>query len=136
MAIHGNLVAPCSVTEEEESMSDQKLPPKEQPKSASPAGGGITRRGFLKGAGVTAAWTALLDGVKSLHSQAVAATRREVKESASEAVAIQLHINGKEPTISVEPRITLADALRIQAGMTGTKVSCDRGACSRDRKST
>jgi xanthine dehydrogenase YagT iron-sulfur-binding subunit len=132
MAIYGNLIAHRSVTEEEESMSDQKLPPKglQESKSASPAGGGITRRGFLKGAGVTAAGTALLDGVQSLHSQAVAATRSDVKEYATEAVAIQLHINGKERTLSVEPRTTLADALRIQAGMTGTKVSCDRGSCS------
>jgi xanthine dehydrogenase YagT iron-sulfur-binding subunit len=132
MAIYGNLIAPRSVTEEEESMSDQKLPPKgqEEPKSASPASGGISRRGFLKGAGVTAAGTALLEGVQSFHSQALAATRSDVKEYATEPVAIQLHINGKERTLSVEPRTTLADALRIQAGMTGTKVSCDRGACS------
>ena len=100
-------------------MSDQKLPPKEQPKSASPAGGGITRRGF-KGAGVTAAGTALLEGVQSFHSQSLAATRSDVKEYGTEPVAIQLHINGKERTLSVEPRTTLADALRIQAGMTGT----------------
>jgi aerobic-type carbon monoxide dehydrogenase small subunit (CoxS/CutS family) len=131
MAIYGNLVATCSVTEEEESMSDQKLPPEEQqPKSTSPAGGGITRRGFLKGAGVTAAGTALLEGVQGFHSQALAGSRSDVKEYGTEPVAIQLHINGKERTLSVEPRTTLADALRIQAGMTGTKVSCDRGACS------
>ncbi len=113
-------------------MSDQKLPPKEpqEGKSPSPAGGGITRRGFLKGAGVTAAGTALLEGVQSFHSQALAATHSDVKEYGTEAVAIKLHINGKERTLSVEPRTTLADALRIQAGMTGTKVSCDRGACS------
>ncbi len=30
----------------------------------------------------------------------------------------------------MEPRTTLADALRIHLGMTGTKVICDRGACS------
>jgi aerobic-type carbon monoxide dehydrogenase small subunit (CoxS/CutS family) len=128
----GNLIAPRSVTEEEESMSDQKLPPNgpQEGKSASPAGGGITRRGFLKGAGVTAAGTALLEGVQSFHSQALAATHSDVKEYGTEAVAIKLHVNGKERTLSVEPRTTLADALRIQAGMTGTKVSCDRGACS------
>ena len=131
MAIYGNLVARRSVTEEEESMLDQKLPPKEQQaKSASPADGGITRRGFLKGAGVTAAGTALLESVQSFHSHALAATRSDVKEYGTEPVAIKLHINGKERTLSVEPRTTLADALRIQAGMTGTKVSCDRGACS------
>jgi xanthine dehydrogenase YagT iron-sulfur-binding subunit len=86
-------------------MSDQKLPPKEQqPQSTSPAGGGITRRGFRKGAGVTAAGTALLEGVQSFHGQTLAATRSDVKEYDTEPVAIKLHINGKERTLSVEPR--------------------------------
>jgi aerobic-type carbon monoxide dehydrogenase small subunit (CoxS/CutS family) len=46
-----------------------------------------------------------------------------------DAVPVTLRINGKEQRISAEPRRTLADALRIDLGMTGTKVVCDRGAC-------
>ena len=30
----------------------------------------------------------------------------------------------------MEPRTTLADALRLHLGLTGTKIGCDRGACS------
>jgi aerobic-type carbon monoxide dehydrogenase small subunit (CoxS/CutS family) len=30
----------------------------------------------------------------------------------------------------VDPRATLAEALRMDLGLTGTKVVCDRGACS------
>jgi aerobic-type carbon monoxide dehydrogenase small subunit (CoxS/CutS family) len=46
------------------------------------------------------------------------------------AVAVTLKINGQEHTLQVEPRRTLADVLRNDLGMTGTKIGCDRGACS------
>jgi xanthine dehydrogenase YagT iron-sulfur-binding subunit len=103
-----------------------------QPKDR-PAVKGITRRGFLKGAGVAAAGTALLEGAQVFSREAIAATRGEhhgVKELGPGAVPVTLHVNGKEQTIQLEPRTTLADALRIQMGLTGTKVVCDRGSCS------
>ncbi|HZC43236.1 MAG TPA: (2Fe-2S)-binding protein [Acidobacteriaceae bacterium] len=98
-----------------------------------PAAGGITRRGFLKGAGVAAAGTALLEGAQVFSREAIAATRGEhhgVKELGPGPVAVTLHVNGKEQTIQLEPRTTLADALRVHMGLTGTKVVCDRGSCS------
>ena len=45
------------------------------------------------------------------------------------AAPIKLTVNGKALTLSVEPRVVLADALREQLGLTGTKVVCGRGAC-------
>ncbi len=113
-------------------MSDHQPPKKEKPEPAStaPVPTGITRRGFLKGAGITAAGTALLEGVQGFQREAAAATRSDVKEFGAEPFPVTLHINGKERALHIEPRTTLADALRIQLGMTGTKVSCDRGACS------
>ncbi|MHB1022752.1 MAG: (2Fe-2S)-binding protein [Acidobacteriaceae bacterium] len=113
-------------------MSDRK-PPQNEPQesaSAAPVSTGITRRGFLKGAGITAAGTALLEGVQGFSREAVAATRNDVKEFGTEPFPVTLNINGKERTLHIEPRTTLADALRIQLNMTGTKISCDRGACS------
>jgi xanthine dehydrogenase YagT iron-sulfur-binding subunit len=44
-------------------------------------------------------------------------------------VPVQLAINGKTMAARVEPRDTLAQVLREQLGLTGTKVGCDRGAC-------
>lgn len=113
-------------------MSDRKPPQKEpqEPASAAPVSTGITRRGFLKGAGITAAGTALLEGVQGFSREAAAASRSDVKEFGTEPFPVTLHINGKERTLHIEPRTTLADALRIQLGMTGTKISCDRGVCS------
>jgi xanthine dehydrogenase YagT iron-sulfur-binding subunit len=40
-----------------------------------------------------------------------------------------LQVNGTPVQLSVEPRTSLLDALREQAGLTGTKKGCDRGAC-------
>jgi xanthine dehydrogenase YagT iron-sulfur-binding subunit len=45
-------------------------------------------------------------------------------------VAIELHVNGTARTLRVEPRMTLAEALRGLLGLTGTKIACNRGACS------
>jgi aerobic-type carbon monoxide dehydrogenase small subunit (CoxS/CutS family) len=45
-------------------------------------------------------------------------------------VPVKLRINGQDKALSLEPRTTLADALRVNLDMTGTKIVCDRGECS------
>lgn len=47
-----------------------------------------------------------------------------------DAVPVSLTVNGVRHTLNVEPRMTLAEALRGPLGLTGTKVACNRGACS------
>jgi xanthine dehydrogenase YagT iron-sulfur-binding subunit len=47
-----------------------------------------------------------------------------------DAVAISLQINGVTRTVHAEPHMTLAEALRGPLGLTGTKIACNRGACS------
>lgn len=113
-------------------MSGHQIPDKELPEDPSTAAtpAGITRRGFLKGAGITAAGTALLEGVQVFQREAAAATPHGVREFGPEPFPVTLRINGKEHALQIEPRTTLADALRIQLNLTGTKVSCDRGVCS------
>lgn len=91
---------------------------------------GISRRSFLKGAGVTAAGTALLDGVQSFGRESESAANAGVTQFGPSPAAIRLRVNGQEHALQIEPRTTLADALRIHLGMTGTKIICDRGACS------
>ena len=43
--------------------------------------------------------------------------------------AITLTINGTKRTLQVEDRWTLVEVLRDHAGLTGTKIGCDRGEC-------
>jgi aerobic-type carbon monoxide dehydrogenase small subunit (CoxS/CutS family) len=47
-----------------------------------------------------------------------------------DAVPVTLKINGVARLIQAEPRMTLAEALRGPLGLTGTKIACNRGACS------
>jgi carbon-monoxide dehydrogenase small subunit len=43
--------------------------------------------------------------------------------------AINLNINGRDYPIQVEPRRTLADAIRDDCGLTGTHIGCEHGIC-------
>jgi aerobic carbon-monoxide dehydrogenase small subunit len=47
----------------------------------------------------------------------------------SEKAAITLTINGRDHAIAVEPRRTLADAIREDCGQTGTHIGCEHGIC-------
>ena len=44
-------------------------------------------------------------------------------------VDIRLAVNGVEHAVSVEPRRTLADALREDCSLTGTHLGCEHGVC-------
>ena len=104
--------------------NQQKKPLPDQPEKLS---GGISRRGFLKGAGLTAAGTAIAHS--GLLGMANAETLDD-KEFDPEGVPVKLKINGQVKKVLVEPRATLAHTLRDHLEMTGTKVVCDRGSCS------
>jgi carbon-monoxide dehydrogenase small subunit len=42
---------------------------------------------------------------------------------------VEIEINGERVHLDVEPRRTLADALREDAGLTGTHLGCEHGVC-------
>jgi carbon-monoxide dehydrogenase small subunit len=42
---------------------------------------------------------------------------------------LRLNVNGERFDITVEPRKTLADALREDCGLTGTHLGCEHGVC-------
>src|SRR5437870_12761905 len=45
------------------------------------------------------------------------------------SIDVVLNINGQRKRLSLDPRVTLLDALREQLGLTGTKKGCDHGQC-------
>jgi len=47
-----------------------------------------------------------------------------------QAAPLTLHVNGEPRTALADPATTLVEFLRDGLGLTGTKVGCDRGACS------
>ena len=42
---------------------------------------------------------------------------------------IKFRVNGKPVEVAVKPNVTLADVLRTELGLTGTKKGCERGNC-------
>ena len=43
--------------------------------------------------------------------------------------SIRLTVNGRMVQRTVEPRLTLADFLRVELGLTGTHLGCEHGVC-------
>jgi len=84
----------------------------------------VSRRDFLKTA-----------GVGSLATAVTAAGAAEAEAQAGPRVVgpgdvpVALTVNGKRVDLRIEPRVTLLDALRNRADLTGNKRVCDRGSC-------
>jgi xanthine dehydrogenase YagT iron-sulfur-binding subunit len=85
---------------------------------------GFSRRDFLKSAGVGSLATAVT-GTGA--AQTAAQTGPRVLGPGD--VPITLTVNGKRLDLTIEPRVTLLDALRNRADLTGNKRVCDRGTC-------
>ena len=45
------------------------------------------------------------------------------------SIPVTLEVNGARHTLTIDPRVTLLDALRNHLDLTGTKKGCDQGAC-------
>jgi len=86
--------------------------------------GGFSRRGFLGGAGL--ATGALGTGLLVQEAEAAPPPAKVVGPG---PVPITLNLNGKSVNLTVEPRVTLSDALRNFLDMTGAKRVCNRGTC-------
>jgi aerobic-type carbon monoxide dehydrogenase small subunit (CoxS/CutS family) len=89
-----------------------------------PGGFPVSRRDFLKSAGVVSAVTATAVPA-TVDAQGAAA----VNGVGPGEVPVRLMVNGTRLDLMIEPRVTLLDALRMRADLTGNKRGCDRGAC-------
>jgi xanthine dehydrogenase YagT iron-sulfur-binding subunit len=85
----------------------------------------VTRRGFMGGVGLGGG--AL--GTELLEAQTPAGLTGQAKLLGPGAIPITLQVNGKPHHLTVEPRVTLLDALRDHLDLTGAKRICDRGTC-------
>jgi len=97
--------------------------------SDTPLLGRFSRRSFLGqlGAASIAATTSAIASAAPAPVQEPPITGG--KPSNPGAVPMTLNINGKEIKTSLEPRVTLLDALRENLQMAGTKKGCDHGQC-------
>jgi xanthine dehydrogenase YagT iron-sulfur-binding subunit len=92
----------------------------------------LSRRAFIKGAGAAAAVAGLAGGRVGAHAAEAESSTRP--DDVGERIGpgpetFDLRVNGITRKVTVEPRVTLLEALRDTLGLYGTKLVCDRGAC-------
>ncbi|RZK35457.1 MAG: 2Fe-2S iron-sulfur cluster binding domain-containing protein, partial [Hymenobacter sp.] len=99
-------------------MASDLFPPADTPQPAD-----NSRRSFLKQSG----------GILGLALAPPLVSQAERLTAYSKVIAgtttITLHVNGQARSVSLEPRVSLLDALREQLDLTGTKKGCDHGQC-------
>jgi xanthine dehydrogenase YagT iron-sulfur-binding subunit len=90
----------------------------------------MTRREFLLETGVL---TAGLLAAQMFDGNLASARNMVLTAAGSRAGMgprpVHLSVNGQEHTVSIEPRVTLLDALREHLDLTGSKKGCDHGQC-------
>ena len=89
---------------------------------------GVSRRDFLKGLGGGAVGTAVISS-GLLNADPVQAYVPEGGGGGPTKSIVNLKVNRKNYRVEVEHRSTLAEVLRDELGLTGTKIGCDRGEC-------
>ena len=108
----------------------KKDDPKETAKPPEGPRRDLGRRDFVKlvgGTGVAITTAGVLAGLPAESEAQDNPPRGKVVGPA--AVPITLKINGQARKLTIEPRVTLIDALRNHLDMTGAKKVCDRATC-------
>ena len=72
----------------------------------------------------------LLSGAAALTIPGLETAAAAESAPAGDHMSIKLRVNGVDHALTIEPQATLAEVLRGPLGLTGTKISCNRGACS------
>ncbi len=116
---------PKTPREEQPEASPATSPDERIDSAESQARGPFSRRQFLRGSAAAGAASAgllsgILDGAEAQGEPGVAGPG---------AVDMAFKINGKAYVATLEPRVTLLDALRNHLDLTGAKKVCDRGTC-------
>lgn len=83
-----------------------------------------SRRDFLQGTGAAVVASAALGGIGLPAAQAASAD-----PAAPTLTSITLTVNGHAYQLQVDARWTLAEVLRDQLDLTGTKIGCNRSEC-------
>jgi xanthine dehydrogenase YagT iron-sulfur-binding subunit len=83
----------------------------------------VTRRTVLAGSAAAASMAA----APAVAGQPVA--HRKAPPHMTPAMQVSLSVNGKAERLTIDPRVTLLDALREHLHLTGSKKGCDHGQC-------
>jgi xanthine dehydrogenase YagT iron-sulfur-binding subunit len=94
----------------------------------SESAGELTRREFVKLSAAAGAAVALSGCASTMVSKNTAVLPTPELSSPT-AIDVTLRVNGQARRLTIEPRVTLLDALRENLALTGTKKGCDHGQC-------
>jgi len=83
----------------------------------------VSRRTILAGSAAAAGMAAAPAIAKAPVAQ------RKVSARMTPTMQVSLTVNGKAETLTLDPRVTLLDALREHLHLTGSKKGCDHGQC-------
>lgn len=95
---------------------------------SSEAGLEFSRRDFMK-LSLSASAAAALSGCANHPLSQNTVAPAPSTPSSPLAIDVTLNVNGQPHRLTLEPRVTLLDALREQLSFTGTKKGCDHGQC-------
>jgi xanthine dehydrogenase YagT iron-sulfur-binding subunit len=91
---------------------------------------GLSRRDFLAATLAAAFALALPLGAERAEAQGAGTAAPGMTASPPlGTVPVTLTVNGTDHTLTLDPRVTLLDALRERIGLTGSKKGCDHGQC-------
>jgi xanthine dehydrogenase YagT iron-sulfur-binding subunit len=90
---------------------------------------GFSRRRFLQGVGAVGVGAMVLD--RAMPAEADSAAAPAASNLVKGNVPVTLNVNGKDYTVTIEPRTTLLNTLRnhLVPPHTGPKLVCDMGTC-------
>ncbi|HEX6536478.1 MAG TPA: 2Fe-2S iron-sulfur cluster-binding protein [Gemmatimonadaceae bacterium] len=96
----------------------------------APAAAGCTRREFIAATVGAALAVALARAAARAEPLArLSGGPADGPAGAPSPIPVKLDVNGRELALDLDPRVTLLDALRDHAGITGPKKGCDHGQC-------
>ncbi len=85
-----------------------------------------SRRKFLKGVSTSIVGAYIVPPALKTKAQSIS---DEIIDSYEGKVKLSLKVNGKKYSKNVEPNMTLAEFIRDELNLTGTKVVCNQGEC-------
>lgn len=91
----------------------------------------VSRRGFMQSLGVSAAAASIAGSAAAMPRPSKGASTLDdgTPIIGPGPVELTLKINGEARRLRVDASTTLLEALRLHAGLTGSKEICDRGSC-------
>ena len=89
----------------------------------------LTRRTFIKSVGLSSVGVAAVKGEGMVGQLQKAGILEKDKIFRPGKIMVSFLVNGQNVSAEIEPKTMLAEAIRDQLNLTGTKIGCNRGSC-------